>query len=206
MDAQPIWKSVSKYNRKVSLVVQHVLEECPELNHFKRVWPIKALIQQFLKNSSELKRVSARRREERLARLPREEPQALSVANTTSASNSMTKSTSTRKLGSVNNGTASRKGSTTGARKSSEPTGKGLTTGAGKSSEPTGKLDEKEDARGWQTLEDVPAPMHAKRASSKAGATNKSAPRKTAPKKADPELRKSKRQVHVPARPDADYE
>ncbi|KAF8497361.1 hypothetical protein JB92DRAFT_3125692 [Gautieria morchelliformis] len=33
---------------KVSLV-PHVLEECPGLNQFERVWPIKALIQQFLK-------------------------------------------------------------------------------------------------------------------------------------------------------------
>ncbi|KAF8510745.1 hypothetical protein JB92DRAFT_3118641 [Gautieria morchelliformis] len=231
-------------NRKVSLVVQHVLEECPEINHFERVWPIKALIQQFLKNSSELKPASARWQEERLARLPREEPQALSVANTTSASNSMTKSTSTRKLGSMNKGTASCKGSMMGARKASEPTGKGSTTGAGKSSEPTGKgstmgarkssestgkglttgagkpcanfrsvgnhdqttnsMKRKtpEDgepsipvAKHYKTLEDVPAPMHAKRAASKAGATNKSAPRKTAPKKADPEPRNSKRQT-----------
>ncbi|KAF8500101.1 hypothetical protein JB92DRAFT_2833924 [Gautieria morchelliformis] len=238
-----------------------VLEECLELNHFERVWPIKALIQQFLKNSSELKRVSARWREERLAHLPCEKPQALSVANTSksavpvssskfttsksasakkrnpsnvssaSASNSMTKSTLTRKVGSVNNGTASHKGLTTGAGKSSEPTGKGSTTCAGKSSEPTGKgsttgagkphanfisvgnhdqatssMKRKtpEDgepsipvAKRYKTLEDVPAPMHAKRlqAASKAGVTNKAAPRKTAPKKADPEPRKSKRQL-----------
>ncbi|KAF8517499.1 hypothetical protein JB92DRAFT_3113546 [Gautieria morchelliformis] len=61
-------------------------------------------------------------------------------------------------------------------------------------------------AKRYKTLEDVPAPMHAKRAASKAGATNKSVPRKTAPKKADPEPRKSKRRVRAPARPDADYE
>ncbi|KAF8496594.1 hypothetical protein JB92DRAFT_2834600 [Gautieria morchelliformis] len=57
-------------------------KECPELNHFECIWPIKALIQQFLKNSSELKRPSARWREERLSPLQCEEPQALSVSNT----------------------------------------------------------------------------------------------------------------------------
>ncbi|KAF8503978.1 hypothetical protein JB92DRAFT_3207070 [Gautieria morchelliformis] len=243
-------------NHKVSLVVQHVLEECPELNHFERIWPIKVLIQQFLKNSSELKRASARRREEQLARLPCEEPQALSVANTSksavpvsSSKFTTSKSASAKKkhpskvsskVGfceqrdclaqgfddgcqevlranwQVNNVTRPRKGSMTGARKSSEPTGKISTTGAmkpcanfrlvGNHDQATSSMKRKtpEDgkpsvpvAKCYKTLEDVPAPMHAKRlqAASKAGATNKSAPRKTAPKTADPKPRKSKRQL-----------
>ncbi|KAF8511912.1 hypothetical protein JB92DRAFT_3174315 [Gautieria morchelliformis] len=192
-----------------------VLEECLELNHFERVWPIKALIQQFLKNSSELKRVSARqqRNDWPACHVRSLKPSLLPIL----------------KVGFCEQRTASRKGSMMGAGKSSEPTGKGSMMGAGKSSEPTGKgsmagagkphanfrsvgnhdqatssMKRKTPADGgpsipvekhYKTLEDVPAPMHAKRlqAASKAGVTNKSARRKTAPKKADPEPRKSKR-------------
>ncbi|KAF8487657.1 hypothetical protein JB92DRAFT_2836595 [Gautieria morchelliformis] len=46
-------------NRKVSLAVHHVLEECPAVDHFKCIWPIEVLIQQFPKNSLELNHVSA---------------------------------------------------------------------------------------------------------------------------------------------------
>ncbi|KAF8470531.1 hypothetical protein JB92DRAFT_2838414 [Gautieria morchelliformis] len=221
-DDKQIYKEIlptrEQDNRKVSLVVQH-----------------------FLKNSSELKPASARRREERLAHLPCEEPQALSVANTSksaapvsSSKFTTSKSASAKKENpsKVSSASAtSRKGSTMGAGKSSEPAGKGSTTGARKSSEPTGKgsttgagkpranfrsvgnhdqatslMKRKmpEDgelsvpvAKHYKMLEDVPAPMHAKRlqAASKASVTNKSAPRKTAPKKADPEPRKSRCQL-----------
>ncbi|KAF8476752.1 hypothetical protein JB92DRAFT_3050070 [Gautieria morchelliformis] len=51
-------------SQMITLVEVKVLEECPKLRHFQDNWPIKALIRQYLKNSSEQYRQRLQNQEE----------------------------------------------------------------------------------------------------------------------------------------------
>ncbi|KAF8479364.1 hypothetical protein JB92DRAFT_3133711 [Gautieria morchelliformis] len=53
-------------SQMITLVELKVLEDCPELRHFQDNWPIKALIRQYLKNSSEQYRAATKQRGQRL--------------------------------------------------------------------------------------------------------------------------------------------
>ncbi|KAF8510441.1 hypothetical protein JB92DRAFT_3097413 [Gautieria morchelliformis] len=53
-------------SQMITLVELKVLEDCPELRHFQDNWPIKALIRQYLKNSSEQYRAATKQQGQRL--------------------------------------------------------------------------------------------------------------------------------------------